>query len=74
MDKKKYIIFKNGSVKIFDCTQIHLHMSNGKEVISAGFLLLDQYNYPLQTFGGSLTLRVESRKEDLQIIRDFLKK
>ena len=73
MEKQKYIIFKDGSVNIFDCGEIHSYMTGGKQVVSAGFVYLDAENNPTEVFGESTTLGVKSRKEDLKILQDFLK-
>jgi hypothetical protein len=72
MEKQKYIVFKDGSVNIFDCGEIHSYMTGGKDVVSAGFVMVDSDNFPTEVFGESTILGVKSRKEDLKILQDFL--
>ena len=70
--EQKYIVFKDGSVNIFDCGEIHSYMTGGKDVLSAGFVTVDEDNVPLEVFGESTTLGVKSRKQDLEVLREFL--
>lgn len=72
MNKEKYIVFKDGSVSIFDCSEIHSYMTEGEEVASAGFVVLDGDNVPQEVFGESTTLGAKSCKEDLEILKKFL--
>lgn len=69
--KRKYIIFKDGSVKVFDTDQIHSFMTGGKEVESAGFFISDDTGRPIEVYGESTTIGVKARKEDLPLLRIF---
>lgn len=71
--KQKYIIFKDGSAKMFDCGSIHAYMTGGKDVVSAGFVDVDVDGFPMKVYGESTTLGVKSRKEDLKILEDLTK-
>jgi hypothetical protein len=70
---QKYIIFKDGSVKVFSPREIHAYMTGGKVVVSAGFVWLDSKGFPVKVGGESTTLGKQSREGDLEILREFLK-
>lgn len=73
MEVQKYIIFTDGSVNIFDKSEIHSFMTQGKDPLSAGFVELDEDNYPTKAYGESTTLGIKSRgNEDLMVLQEFL--
>ncbi len=67
MEKKKYIIYKNGSVEVFDVREIHSWRAGSREVVSAGFVSLENGEYKM-CFGESKTLGVKSRPEDINLL------
>ncbi len=69
MEKAKYIIFKDGSAEVFSKSEIHSWQAGGREVLSAGSVMLDENKSATEVFGESTTLGVKSRKEDLQILQ-----
>ena len=66
-ERMKYIVFEDGSYKIFPCSEIHTFMTGGKEAVSAGFVTMVN-DSPTEVFGESTTLGVKSRPEDLTVI------
>lgn len=60
--KKKYIVFRDGTVKVFSKDEIHSWVAGGKEVVSAGFYDGEK------AYGESTTLGVKSRPEDIDLI------
>lgn len=63
MSKQKYIIFTDGTFKIFDVSKIHSWEAGTKPVKSAGFIEDNK------TFGESTTLKVKSDPNDINILK-----
>ena len=76
MDWMKYLIVDNGFEGseypiMFSTVISHFDISKGYvgEVVSAGFFSVDLETGEVSTFGKSNTLKIESRKEDAEIIK-----
>lgn len=64
----KYIVFKDGTSRVFSVNSFHIYMTGGKEVSSAGFYGFEKNM--LVCFGESTTLGVKSHPDDSEIIRE----
>lgn len=67
----KYIVFSDGTCKVFDQHQIHAFMTGGMPVSSAGFFEIKP-DGGVSCWGESTTLGVKSHPDDSDIIAEHL--
>ena len=83
MENAKYIIVETRGVEVpivFSSLLDHFIIGRGHKVISAGFCAVgakptekDAENIDVSVFGKSVTLKIDSRKEDALIIQKVLR-
>jgi hypothetical protein len=69
-EEGKYIIFQDGSARLFEKHHVHAWMSGGLSVTSAGYYRI--VNGDVECFGGSETLDVKSCPGDGDILRRLI--
>jgi hypothetical protein len=69
-EEGKYIVFRDGSVRMFEEHHVHAWMSEGLSVTSAGYYRI--VDGDVECFGGSETLDVKSRPGDEDILRPLI--
>jgi hypothetical protein len=70
MREGKYVIFTDGSARVFKKHYVHAWMAGGKPACSAGYFR--RMNGKVECYGESGTLGIKSREDDAEIIESHL--
>jgi len=66
----KYIIFDEMIPVVFPATLQHVEVATGisRKPTSAGFFCTDEEDGDIEAYGGSVSLKLDSREEDAELI------
>lgn len=67
MNEGKYIVFSDGTCRMFPVTNLHLYMVGNKDAVSAGRFEIKE-DGKIRCFGESTTLGIKSHPDDADIL------